>query len=235
MLFVLPRWIPTARSEPGFPPILTPFHFRSSCLRLQLPPGTPITSCSKSQPPPLPFLLPHSQMETISPAPLFEEQLDLTLRLLLEYSASMSCEELKSLCQRLTHMHHTLGHILTLKTLESEGVAPLGSYDLCLSQLSRPTSLCSTDYLNLLDVDATPSSVGGSSGLRTVPTDASGNANAPTSHPHLDGIHCDHGRGSTPSRRNVPVHRGRGSAPMRRGRGRNTARVNRHTNPQGTF
>lgn len=67
-------------------------------------------------------------METVSPVPLFEEQLYVILRLLLGYSASMTPDELKSIRRRLAHMHHEMGHILTIKILESEGVAPLGKY-----------------------------------------------------------------------------------------------------------
>lgn len=45
----------------------------------------------------------------------------------------MTPEELRSLHQRLAHIHHAMGHILILKTLKSEGVALLGNYALCLS------------------------------------------------------------------------------------------------------
>jgi hypothetical protein len=72
-------------------------------------------------------------MDATPPVPLLEEQLDLTFRLVLQFSPSMTLEELMSLRQRFAHMHHTIGHVLTLKALESEGVAPLGSYSLCLS------------------------------------------------------------------------------------------------------
>ena len=191
-------------------------------------------------------------METISPAPLFEEQLDLTLRLLREYSVSLSPEELKSLRQRLAHMHHAVGHMLTLRSLESEGVAPLGNDDRYLSQPSGFTPPRFTDYLNLLEVDAIPSSVGDVSGLRTAPTGGSGNADGPANRHHIGGIYRDRYR-DTPSphdRRNsslhrrsapvrrgrggVPLRRGRGSAPMRRGRGAASARVNRSSSPQGS-
>jgi hypothetical protein len=65
-------------------------------------------------------------MNTTSSTSLLEEHLDLTLRLLLGFSATMSLEDLRSLHQRLAQMHHAVGHVLTLRTLESEGVAPLG-------------------------------------------------------------------------------------------------------------
>lgn len=66
-------------------------------------------------------------MDNISPAPLLEEQLDITLRLLLAFSASMTVEELQTLRRRLAHTHHAIGQVVTLKILESEGVAPMGN------------------------------------------------------------------------------------------------------------
>lgn len=82
-------------------------------------------------------------MQLKSLAPLVEEQLDLTLRLLLGLSASMTVEELGSIRQRLVHMHLTVGHVVALKTLESDGVVPLGNCVLCLLFLNyrhSPTS-----------------------------------------------------------------------------------------------
>ena len=71
-------------------------------------------------------------MQLKSVAPLVEEQLDLTLRLLLGLSASMTVEELGSIRQRLVHMYLAVGHVVALKTLESDGVVPLGNRILCL-------------------------------------------------------------------------------------------------------
>jgi len=62
-----------------------------------------------------------------------EEQLDLTLRLLVGFSASITPDELKSVCGRLGHMYHTMGHLLVARTLESEGVALIGNYSFSLA------------------------------------------------------------------------------------------------------
>ena len=64
----------------------------------------------------------------VSIVPLMEQQLDLTMRLLLGFSVTMTPDELKSVCERLGHMHHTMGHLLVARTLESEGVALIGNY-----------------------------------------------------------------------------------------------------------
>ena len=67
-------------------------------------------------------------MQNAPTLPLVEEQLDLALQQLLEVSKSITPEELKSICQRLGRMHHTMAHLLIMKTLKSEGVALIGSY-----------------------------------------------------------------------------------------------------------
>jgi len=72
-------------------------------------------------------------MQTTSVVPFVEEQLDLTLRLLLGVSASTTPDELESVCQRLSHMHYTVARLLAAKTLESEGTTSTGSYTISLS------------------------------------------------------------------------------------------------------
>lgn len=84
-----------------------------------------------------PFPFPQPQPLSLPPLPtpplkmhstvrIVEEQLDVSLRLLLGYSASITPEEIKSICSRLSFMYHTMGHMLVMKTLESNGVAQLG-------------------------------------------------------------------------------------------------------------
>ena len=65
-------------------------------------------------------------MENTSLAPLLEEQLDLTFRQLLKVSASLMPDEIKSICQRLGHMYHTMADLLVTKSLELNGVASTG-------------------------------------------------------------------------------------------------------------
>ena len=89
--------------------------------------STGILCCALSQTPTSVLLL-HADMQNAPTLPLVEEQLNLALQQLLEVSKSITPEELKSICQRLGQMHHTMAHLLVMKTLESEGVALIGSY-----------------------------------------------------------------------------------------------------------
>ena len=165
------------------------------------------------------------RMDAVSPAPLLEEHLDLTQRLLLGLSASMTLEELHSLRQRLAHMHHVVGQEITLRTLDSEGVAPLGNRALRLSQPLKLTFSLSTEYLDLLQVDATPSNVEGFSGLGTSSTDTDGSGRSTPAPPRCRRRIVPPGRGRGGVR--ARAHRGRGGAHTRTHRGRGGTRVDR--------
>lgn len=69
-----------------------------------------------------------------------EEQLDLTMRQLLVASDSITPNEIKSVCQRLSMMYHTMSHLLVVKALQSDGVASLGEFPPAASH-SLPSNL----------------------------------------------------------------------------------------------
>ena len=62
-----------------------------------------------------------------SPAPLIEGQLNITLQLILGFSASITLEELQSIRRCVARMDHTVNRALAAKTFESDGVAPIGN------------------------------------------------------------------------------------------------------------
>ena len=66
-------------------------------------------------------------MESTSPAPLIEAQLNITSRLIVGLSPSITLGELQSIRRCVARMDQTISRALTAKTLESEGVAFIGN------------------------------------------------------------------------------------------------------------
>jgi hypothetical protein len=71
-------------------------------------------------------------MDTNSLASLLETQLEITRQLIIGASESLTVHELESISRRITSMSHSVGHVLALKTLDSEGVVPIGIFVLVL-------------------------------------------------------------------------------------------------------
>jgi hypothetical protein len=66
-------------------------------------------------------------MQSTSLALLIEAQLNITSRLILGLSASITSDELQSIRRCLARMDQDISRALTAKALEAEGVASIGN------------------------------------------------------------------------------------------------------------